>query len=416
MENLRIQGTVTSGKLCRAINEGKYKIIILKGGSRSGKTIAIIQALASILHNSNTRRRVTVWRKKRVWAKSTVYHDTEQYLKSIGLYDKNCHNKSDLIFQIKDGTLEFNGLDDAQKLHGLTQDIAWLNEGIEATLNDLDQLEMRTNELILIDFNPTEEESWAYDLEKRDDVLMLHSTFRDNAFLPDTVIRKILSYEPTAFNIQQGTANEYKWKVYGLGVAAEREGLVFPRWELIDEYPPEAKTLGYGLDFGFFPDPTALGRAGLLNGRLVLDEMLYETELNNIIIPGREDLPSIEGRLQELGISKGEGIIADSAAKANISELRSVGYSITPVAKYAGSVIDGIELMHHYEPFYVTTRSVNLVRELKNYMHKKNFATGKFLKEPIDDYNHLIDLFRYIVQTKIANKKSYSGMRGMRFK
>jgi phage terminase large subunit len=414
MGTLEIDCTETFEKLWDAIESKRYKVIILKGGSRSGKTIAIIQALIFIVQKRGLR--ATVWRKRRVWAKSTVYYDTEQYLKKAELYDAGAHNKSDLTFQIGDGTLEFNGLDDAQKLHGLTQDIAWLNEGIEATLNDLDQLEMRTNELILIDLNPTEEESWVYDLENRNDVLMIHSTFRDNAFLPDTVIRKILSYEPTAFNIQQGTANEYKWKVYGLGVAAKREGLVFPRWELIDEYPTESKTLGYGLDFGFFPDPAALGRAGLLNGRLVLDEMLYETELNNIIIPGREELPSIEGRLVELGISKRDDIIADSAAKSNISELKGVGYSIIPVAKYAGSVKDGIELMNHYAPFYVTSRSVNLVRELKNYMYKKNFATDKFLKEPIDDYNHLLDLFRYIAQTKIANKKSYSGMRGMRFK
>ena len=402
MATLRILGTVTFDKLWEAISSWKYKIIILKGGSRSGKTIAIIQAVLLLLMQK--RRRVTAWRKRRVWAKATIYYDTEQYLKTLGLYVKEDHNKSDLSFSLNEGSLEFNGLDDAQKLHGLTQDIAWLNEGIEATQNDLDQLEMRTNELCLIDLNPTEEESWVYDLEKRDDVLMIHSTFKDNAFLPDKVIRKILSYEPTPYNARQGTANDYKWKVYGLGIAAEREGLVFPHWEIIDEYPPEAKTLGYGLDFGFFPDPVAFGRAGLFNGRLVLDEMLYETELNNIIISGREELPSIQGRLQEMGVTKRDDIIADSAAKSNINELKSVGYKVIPVVKYAGSVKDGIELMKNYAPFYVTARSVNLIRELKNYMYKKNFATDKFLKEPIDDYNHLLDLFRYIAQTKLSKR------------
>lgn len=413
MATLRILGTVTFDKLWEAISSWKYKIIILKGGSRSGKTIAIIQAMLLLLMNK--KRRVTAWRKKRVWAKATIYYDTEQYLKNIDLYSKDEHNKSDLIFSINNGSFEFNGLDDAQKLHGLTQDIAWINEAIEATLNDLDQLEMRTNELILLDLNPTEEESWVYDLEKRDDVLIIHSTFRDNAFLPDKVINKILSYELTPFNIKQGTANEYKWKVYGLGVAAEREGLIFPKWEIIDEYPEHAKTLGYGLDFGFFPDPVAFGRGGLFNGRLVLDEMLYETELNNIIIPGREELPSIQSRLQEIGITKRDDIIADSSAKSNINELKSVGYNVTPVVKYNGSVKDGIELMKNYEPFYVTARSVNLIKELKNYMYKKNFATDKFLTEPIDDFNHLIDLFRYIAQTKL-NKPNPKGIRRISYK
>ncbi|MDR0682027.1 MAG: PBSX family phage terminase large subunit [Dysgonamonadaceae bacterium] len=413
MATLKISGTITFDKLWEAISSWKYKIIILKGGSRSGKTIAIIQALLLLLMKK--KRRVTAWRKRRIWAKATIYHDTEHYLKTTGLYTKDDHNKSDLTFSINGGSFEFNGLDDAQKLHGLTQDIAWINEAIEANLNDLDQLEMRTNELVLIDLNPTEDESWVYDLEKRNDVLMIHSTFKDNAFLPDKVIRKILSYEPTPFNIKQCTANDYKWKVYGLGVAAKKEGLVFPRWEIIEEYPKETKTLGYGLDFGFYPDPAAFGKAGLFNGRLVLDEMLYETELNNIIIPGREELPSIQGRLQDLGISRRDDIIADSAAKSNINELKSVGYNITPVVKYAGSVTDGIELMNNYAPFYVTERSVNLIKELKNYMYKKNFATDTFLKEPIDDYNHLLDLFRYVAQTKL-NKQKARGIQRISYK
>jgi phage terminase large subunit len=413
MATLKILGTTTFDKLWEAIDSRRYRIIVLKGGSRSGKTWAIIQSL--ILLGIQKQRRITAWRLKRVWAKATIYYDFISCLKKLNLFEKKSLNISELTYSLYVSTIEFNGLDDPQKLHGLTQDIAWLNEGIEAKKNDLDQLEMRTNELIIIDLNPSQEESWVYDLEKRNDVLVIHSTFKDNAFVEEPVIRKILSYEPIAFNIAQGTADDYKWKVYGLGIAAPKEGLIFPKWELIDEWPEEAKELGNGLDFGFFPDPVALGRVGLFNGRLVLDERLYETELNNIIIPGREELPSIQGRLQELKISKREDIIADSAAKSNISELKSVGYNIIPVQKYPGSVKDGIELMNKYAPFYVTASSVNTVKELKNYMYKKNFATGLFLNEPLDDYNHLLDLYRYVVQTKISKPES-RGIRRISYK
>lgn len=402
MATLKILGTVSFEKLWSAIQSHQYRVIVLIGGSRSGKTWAIIQAI--IILALQVQQRITCWRLKRTWIKATVYKDFIKYLSSEKVYSPKDENKSELLYKIGDSFIEFGGLDDSQKLHGMTQDIAWLNEAMEATKEDFDQLEQRTSNLIIIDCNPTEEEHWIYDLKSREDVLFIHSTFKDNAFIPVPVRRKILSYEPTPHNIKQKTADEYKWKVYGLGIVAEKEGLIFKQPELIKEVPAEAKLLGRGLDFGFFPDPVASGCVWLYNGRLLFDEDIYETELNNVIIDGKEEIPSIQGRFNELGVSKRDGIVADSAAKSNISELKTAGFNIEGVKKWPGSVKDGIELMKNYEPFYVTERSVNTIKELKNYTYLKNFATGKFTKEPIDDYNHLIDLYRYVVQTFIGKK------------
>lgn len=413
MATLKITANTTYSMLWDAITSHKYRVIVLKGGSRSGKTWAIIQVLITLSYQK--ARRITVWRSRRTWTKATVYKDFESYLKNTNIYSKRDHNQSDLHYRLNRSVFEFGGLDDAQKLHGLTSDISWLNEGIEATKDDFDQLEMRTNEIIIIDCNPTEEESWVYDLESRSDVLVLHSTFLDNAFLEEAIRRKILGYEPTEFNIKQKTADPYKWSVYGLGVAARKEGLIFPKWEIIPDFPEDATVLGFGLDFGFFPDPAAFGKVGLYNGRLVLHEMMYENELNNIIIPERPEIPSIQSRLNENGISRRDSIIADSAAKGNIKELKTVGFNIEPVLKYPGSVIDGIELMKNYEPFYVTESSVNAIKELKNYTYIKNLATGKFLKDPIDDFNHLMDLFRYVVQMKL-NKPRFKKPRARNIK
>ena len=62
--------------------------------------------------------------------------------------------------------------------------------------------------------------------------------------------------------------------------------------------------------------------------------------------------------------------------------------------------------MLRYSPFYVTERSLNAIDELKKYTRKKDFASGRFLKEPIDGYNHLIDAARYVVLDFIKNKKA----------
>lgn len=352
--------------------------------------------------------RVTAWREKLTWARVSIMSDWERkFVIPAGYMHLYNSTKVPPVWTMKQtgSTLEFSGLDDPQKVHGVASDIVWINEAIEAEKATVQQLLQRLEGKAIFDYNPSEEEHWVYELEKRDDCVKIHSTYKDNPFLPDTVVKEIEAYEDTPFNRQQGTVSEYHWQVYGLGLPAKREGLIFPEFEIIKEWPEECRLLGHGLDFGFYPDPAAFGRVGLLNGRLVLDELFYETGLNNIIASGREDVPSIEGKFRKLGITHRDEIQADSAGKSNINELCTAGYNVVGVKKYPGSVNDGIELMQKYMPFYVTERSVNTISELKNYTRKKDKVSGKFLSDPIDSYNHLIDLYRYVVQTKLNKPK-----------
>lgn len=341
---------------------------------------------------------MTVWREKRTWAKASVWNDLIKYLSSIGVYKPNNTNQTDLIYKLQGSTIEINGLDDYQKLHGLTQDYAWLNEAIESKKEDFDQIDMRTGKIIFIDFNPTEESHWAYDLARQDNAILLTSTVLDNPFAPEEVRKKILSYEPTEENIKKGTADKYKWEVYGLGQAAKKEGVIFT-YELIKEWPT-ARDIGYGLDFGFFPDPAGCVRVGLFDGKLVLDEVFYEQNLNYVSI---NDEPSIEGRLIENSIR--DKIIADSAAKAGISELRAKGFRVAAVRKYPGSIVDGIRKMQNYLPFKITERSLNLKRELDNYTWQRDPRTDKFMDKPVAGWDHLIDSARYVVMEYLRERR-----------
>jgi len=401
---LRMEASKTFLDLYDAYNmRGKHpRVIALVGGSRSGKTWALMQLLL-IIGSGHERHRITIWRLKRTWVKPTVYNDFIGLLKKYDLYNKINLNETELRYKLYNSNYEFGGLDDSQKLHGLTSDFVWINEAIEAGKDDFDQLEMRCTGTMFIDCNPTEEESWVYDLKKRDDVVFLHSTHLNNAFLPKEVRRKILGYEPTPANIALGTADTYKWSVYGLGLAAKREGLIFKDYEIIKVWNNDIKFIGIGLDFGFYPDPTAAIRVGLLNGRLVLDELFYE---NKLLVGEHSESASIESRLRENGVKDYMLIIADNSAQAAIMELKNKNFNIKATTKYPGSIIDGIELMLRYAPFYVTERSLNAIDELKKYTRKKDFASGRFLKEPIDAYNHLIDAARYVVLDFIKSKKA----------
>jgi phage terminase large subunit len=80
----------------------------------------------------------------------------------------------------------------------------------------------------------------------------------DNTFLDQHIRDKINSYQPTPHNQARGTADEYKWKVYGLGERSRREGAIYENWTECKEMPTGYKWKAYGLDFGFTNDPTAL--------------------------------------------------------------------------------------------------------------------------------------------------------------
>jgi len=53
----------------------------------------------------------------------------------------------------------------------------------------------------------------------------------------------------------------------------------------------------------------------------------------------------------------------------------------------------------------ITRRSVNLIKEFKNYTYLQN-KDGKWTNEPIDDYNHGIDAVRYWVLGEVLGKIS----------
>lgn len=54
---------------------------------------------------------------------------------------------------------------------------------------------------------------------------------------------------------------------------------------------------------------------------------------------------------------------------------------------------------------YVTKRSLNLKKELSNYVWKKD-KNGKSLNVPIDMWNHAIDAVRYRIMTKYGEPKA----------
>ena len=137
------------------------------------------------------------------------------------------------------------------------------------------------------------------------------------------------------------------------------------------------------MDFGFSNDPTALVRVGMDGGELYVNELIYSRGLTN---------PDICKLMRDQGITGADEIIADNQPKC-IYEIHQEGFKISPTFKGPDSILTGIDVMKRYQ-INVTRRSVNLIRELKNYKWKED-ASGKPMNVPIDRFNHAIDAIRY---------------------
>lgn len=398
----KIQTTKLYKQILEAERDG-YSIIKLQGGSRSSKTWSVMQFFI-VKALSGEKFDVTITREFLQLIKDTLIRDLQEMtdLYSLPLNPDINPNRPSQVYNILRGEFVFWGLDKPKKAHGKKQKYTWMNEVMEIPNRAVfDQLEMRTEGLMILDYNPSDEDHWVFELDKREDVITLQSTVFDNPFVGQKVIDKIKGYEPTSENISRGTADSYMWDVYGLGKPAKLQGVIYENWDIVDSIPQEARDLGLGLDFGFTNDPTALTDIYLFNNELYLDELIYEENLQNYSpIPSER---SIVKRLNDLGIGK-RSITGDSAEPKSIAEIKSHGFIIDGADKGQDSVRQGINFLKGYR-IHVTRRSINIQKELRKYKWAQD-KSGKSLNVPVDEFNHALDGVRYRVMKVLGKKKT----------
>lgn len=402
----KIATTPVYQKLDAAYRSGRYNVFVLEGGSRSSKTYSIIQFwIRYAVEHQDRARRIIVSRLKATWITATVAKDFFDVLKDYGLYEKRNHNKSvgAGVYTLYTTEFWFLGLDDEQRIHGMKSDAFWINEAVEASFDDYAQLMQRCTGFAILDYNPSYDEHWIYDkICKRGKTRYMHSTMLDNPLIPDNAKEQILSYEPTEYNIRQGTADKRKWQIYGLGKRASLEGLIFPEWSYCKELPQGVGKHSYGMDFGFTNDFTAIVECVFVGNSLYIDEKCYRTHMESKdIINFFKTVPPMR-------------IMSESADPRLVTEIRNSGARIYPVVKGAGSIEAGISVMQGYK-LYVTERSTNLIKELKNYTWEFDDKTKRFLNKPAKGQaDHLIDAARYFVMGelmgRIKEQRDYSNV------
>jgi phage terminase large subunit len=338
------------------------------------------------------------------WTKATVLKDFENMVIRYELPinpDINT-NRPDQTYKLFNNEISFIGLDEPQKAHGRRQDYLWLNEGMEDSEKEVNQLMIRTRKKIFIDYNPAAETHWIYDnIIPRPDCDFFHSTMRDNPFLEQAIIDELNRLENT---------DPIAYKIYNLGLRAQQKGLIFKNWQVVPLIPEEAIVIGFWLDFGYVNDATSAGKVAMYEGELYVDELIYERGLVNVPIRNVKTgniERNISDRLAECDVKPGyDEIIADSAEMKSIGELYASGWNMK--AAYKPSVVFGIDILLRYK-INITERSINTIKEFKNYKWATD-KEGEPLKpeKPVDDWNHSIDGIRYVAVNKLAQR--YGGL------
>lgn len=367
---VKVKATVVFEKNWEAINSDA-RFIVNQGGSRSSKTYSICQALTIFcLNNPNTV--VSIIRKTSPALMATVARDFFEVLKSLSIYDENNYSKMERIYTFDNGSMvEFFSADDSQKLRGRKRDIAWINEANELLYDDFQQINLRTSNKIVVDFNPSEIDSYLYAFPQ-DKSVMIHSTYKDNPFLEQRLIDEIENYKNT---------DEDYYTIFALGQRAYSRENVYKRWDLSNTRPEHLTNFIYGIDYGY-QHPTAMVKLwyNTKEREVFIEELIYESHLTS---------NDIVARMNDLNIDKSVVIVSETARPEIIADIRQSGYRIVEAIK---DVKDGINTVKTFKTL-VSTSAHNIQKENQNYKYKK--YNGVVTEEVVKDYDHAMDAIRY---------------------
>ena len=366
----------------------KKRIKIIQGGTSAGKTFGILPIL---IHKaaSQSGLEISIVAESVPHLRRGCLRDFLKIMRWINRYHDERYNKSHLKYTFANGSfIEFFSADDSSKLRGARRDILYINECNNVTFEAYNELSIRTKREIFLDFNPANE-FWVHrELKDDEDADFIILTYKDNQGLDEGIVKQI---EKNRLKAKTSAYWSNWWTVYGEGKIGQLQGAVFTNYKIIDSIPDEARLIGIGLDFGYSADPTAVIGVYKYNEYRILDEIKYQTGMLN------SDISKI--------LPKDVPIYADSAEPKSIADIQRYGKIIKGVTKGKDSINYGIDVMQR-QSYMVTSKSTNLIKELRSYCWDKD-KTGKQLNKPVDNYNHALDAVRYHEMETLGLNKNF---------
>jgi phage terminase large subunit len=377
------------------------RYIILLGGRGAGRSTVVSQFLTAKLVAPEYLR-AAIMRFVLGDIRNSCFREIFDRLEEQEITKHIDINQSSMTFSYGQNEILAHGFrkssgDQSAKLKSLANyNVVWIEEADEVAEADFMQLDdsLRTikgNITVILTLNPPPKNHWII---KR--WFSLQPSEQPGFYVPECTHSDVLyirtDYHDNAKNLDEHTKKRYEgyketnpdhyWNMIRGYVPETLQGKIYKDWKRIDEVPHEARLVCYGLDFGFHPDPAAIVAIYQYNGGYVVDEILYQTDLDN------EHLANVLHNKQKAPV------ICDSAEPKSIAELRKYGIDAHPCEKGADSVRAGIKHVQSLRISY-TSMSHNIEKEYDNYAWKITKDGDEVGIEDPKCENHLMSAIRY---------------------
>ncbi len=401
--------------LLKYLNDATLRFIILYGGSSSGKSFSVAQAV--LIQTLQDGENTLVMRKVGASISKTIYEDYKVAASLLGIsqYFKFIQNSIKCTYN--GAKIDFSGLDDPEKIKGISNyKRVQLEELSEFEFADLKQIRKRLRgkkgQQIIADFNPISETNWI----KKD--------WLDNEKLHDV---------PMVVEIGGKVIPAELTKVKSLKMN-EGKSMVNPKTKEIEEYPPNMVVIQSTYLNNFWVVGSPDGTYGYYDEQCVMDfehDRLYDPDYYNVyalgewgvIKTGNEFLNSFN-----VGKNSGEypyipGLPIHLSVDSNVLPYISVSYWQVDLSK--GKDMYQIAETTAESPNNSVRRAAKLVSKKlselgyddKIYLHGDASAKAA---NTIDDHKRsFMDLFidtlkkdNWIVEDKVGNKNPLVSMTG----
>lgn len=401
--------------LLKYLNDATIRFIILYGGSSSGKSFSVAQAV--LIQTLQDGENTLVMRKVGASISKTIYEDYKVAASLLGIsqYFKFIQNSIKCTYN--GAKIDFSGLDDPEKIKGISNyKRVQLEELSEFEFADLKQIRKRLRgkkgQQIIADFNPISETNWI----KKD--------WLDNEKLHDV---------PMVVEIGGKVIPAELTKVKSLKMN-EGKSMVNPKTKEIEEYPPNMVVIQSTYLNNFWVVGSPDGTYGYYDEQCVMDfehDRLYDPDYYNVyalgewgvIKTGNEFLNSFN-----VGKNSGEypyipGLPIHLSVDSNVLPYISVSYWQVDLSK--GKDMYQIAETTAESPNNSVRRAAKLVSKKlselgyddKIYLHGD--ASAKAANTIDDNKRSFMDLFidtlkkdNWTVEDKVGNKNPLVSMTG----
>ena len=375
----------------------KSKIRVVQGGQGAGKNISIAQILLEDC--AKDRDTATVVTDTYDNLKDGAISDFKMLYEEAGLDWENDFNKTEKNLKHNGGIIQFRYISDIKKQAGKSKRRGklYINEANKIGWDVASTYIGRTHGAVYIDFNP-DFEFWAHTQvpklkDKKGNSISDHIivTYIDNEMCPQSEIDFIESRKD---NIEW-------YRVYGLGLTGYYSERRIYTYNFCDKIPDNAKRIESGMDFGVSPDPTILIDVYKKDNNLYVDELFCMNNLLPEKLEGAERMAIVD-KMDEIEFTRGHLIIADSAGRTEINDIKKYSYAIKGVKKSPGSVMIGINKLRGYNIF-LTERSQSIKKGIESYFFKVD-ANGKVIPEPQGHEPDGLSALRYVMMEHSKNR------------